>query len=264
MAQNESLDALIEAVRAGANYRGVCREVIANVGARELTKRRSLKEAIKATKNTLHQVGGAFLGPAMTYERWLADLRASDDPRATCRAIMAGHASTRERLPILEAFYAAIFAETGRVASVLDVACGLHPLGIPWMDLAPGATYLASDIYEPMLAFLDGAMATWDVRGSTLPADATHFTPSAPVDLAFVLKALPPLEAIDRDAPLRLLDAIAARHIVVSYPVSSLGGKSKGMAANYEARFRDLVDSRPWAFTRHLFATELVFIIRKD
>src|SRR5258708_6464069 len=104
------LEELVRLVAAGAGYRGLSRELIVSVGARELAKRRNLKEAVKATRSKLHQVTGAYF-PRQEYDRWLALLReaaASGDReqvRAACRTILAQHASTRERLPILDELY---------------------------------------------------------------------------------------------------------------------------------------------------------------
>src|SRR6185369_15725969 len=153
-----------------------------------------LKEAIKATKNKLHQVAGAYLDARLPYDEWLALLtaaaaderRTTNDERPTanddealsnsvlstqssalaqaCRDIMRHHASTRERLPILESFYTTTLASLGPVRSVLDLACGLNPLALPWMPIAPDASYYACDIYADMIAFLNGFFVRAKIR----------------------------------------------------------------------------------------------------
>src|SRR5579863_2888908 len=72
---SEPLSTLIASIQNSAKYRDVCAEVIGNIGVRELAKRRNLKEAIKATRNTLHQVSGAYLDSKEHYTSWLAELR---------------------------------------------------------------------------------------------------------------------------------------------------------------------------------------------
>ena len=54
-----------------------------------------------------------------------------------------------------------------------------------------------------------------------------------------------------------------ADHVLVSYPAQSLGGKGKGMRANYEAQFSELVAGKGWTIRRYDFATELAFLITK-
>jgi 16S rRNA (guanine(1405)-N(7))-methyltransferase len=212
--------------------------------------------------------GGDYGGRA--YERRLAELKeASLAPDAqelkqACRKIMAHHASTRERLPILDEFYGAIFEELPPARSVVDVACGLNPLAITWMSLAPGAEYFAFDIYSDMMAFLSEFMALVGVRGHAETRDVIAQPPTVEADVALVLKAIPCLEQIDRSAGRRLLDSLNARHMIVSFPVASLGGRKKGMTANYEARFWELAVDRNWSVRKLVFKTELVFVVTNN
>ena len=147
------IEALVAEIHDSPKYRNVCPAFIRSLGTQELQKRPSFKEAVKATRNKLHQVGGAYFEHPIRYAQWLTELQQAaqnDDPdtalRQICVRLMAQHASTRERLPILEHFYARTLAEIAPVHSILDIACGLNPLAIPWMPLAAGAAYYAIDI----------------------------------------------------------------------------------------------------------------------
>src|SRR5436190_9967038 len=127
--QPDNIAELIQAVQSSQKYAAISEAMIRSIGMRELTARRNLKEAIKATKNKLHQVAGAYLDARLPYDDWLALLSetrrqrdkerevqgedAVDDSqfsilnsqfRQACLTIMRHHASTRERLPILESF----------------------------------------------------------------------------------------------------------------------------------------------------------------
>jgi 16S rRNA (guanine(1405)-N(7))-methyltransferase len=263
------LDRLVTAVLKSSKHGRICEEFIRRVGAEELPKRRNLKEAIKATKNKLHQVGGAYLDVNMPYARWL-DLLGSaarspdgDDLLDACREVMSHHASTMERLPILDSFYTTVLASLTPVRSVLDVACGLNPLAIPWMPLTPGAAYYAYDIYHDMIEFVGAFMALTNVNGDAHARDVAQFVPPQKVDVALVLKTIPCLEQIDKSAGLQLLESLNADYVVVSFPVHSLGGYDKGMATNYETRLRDLLAGKPWLVQRFEFETELVFLVDK-
>lgn len=263
------LGQLVDAVLASTKYRHVSIDLIRGIGQRELAKRRPLKEAIKATKNTLHQVGAAYQGSRIDYAAGLTALRevaqSADEAewRAACTRIMQQHASTRERLPILDRFHSTVLADIAPIRSVLDLACGLHPLALPWMPLALDAEYHAYDVYGDMVDFLNEFFALARCRGRAEVVDVTQLCPSPKVDLAFLLKSLPCLEQLDPTAPFRLLDAIRADHLLISFPVHSLGGKSKGMAEHYEARFQELVTGKSWRVERFEFATELVFRVDK-
>jgi 16S rRNA (guanine(1405)-N(7))-methyltransferase len=310
---DDRLTSLVESIRASANYRRVSEDLIRRIGARELDRRRSLKEAVAATRAELHQIGGAYLDRGVRYQEWLAllahgaqgspppprvrgggvaqpaagdvseavshpanhpaagwraqrgyVLRAPEGLRPVCAAVMRQHASTRERLPILEEFYTTTLAGIAPVHRLLDVACGFNPLAIPWMPLAPDAEYYACDIYEDLIAFVNEFFSLAGVRGRAEVADVATSLPRTPaVDVALLLKTLPCLEQTDRSASLRLLETIPAAHLLVSFPVRSLGGRQKGMIGHYEAHFRELIAGKSWPVQRFEFATELAFLVRK-
>ena len=267
--QRAQLDSLVASIAESAKYRAVSEDLIRNIGRRELSVRRSLKEAVKATKNKLHQVAGAYLDSRPQYAAWTADLAAAigtgDDEslRKTCRAIMEHHASTRERMRIVETFYATIFADLPPIHSILDLGCGMNPLALPWMWLDRDVAYYACDIYADMMAFLNSYFQLIGVRGHAEVCDLAHAPPSQPVDVALVFKLLPTLEQQDKQAGLRLLHALNAAHILVSFPVRSLGGRDKGMAEQYAQRFEQLIQAEGWQAERMEFHTELVFRVRK-
>ena len=269
MTENERLQELIIAVQSSAKYRQVSAEVIEQIGARELGARRNLKEAIKATKNKLHQVGAAYFVRRARYDRWLVELREAirtgkeAELRVACTAIMHYHASTHERLPILEEFYATTLEEVAPVHSVLDIACGLDPLAIPWMPLAQDATYYAYDMYVDLMAFLSDFMDMIGVSGGARACDVTHLSSVPEADVAYLLKTLPCLEQLDKSAGARLLDRIPAKHLLISFPIRSLGGRRKGMLSHYEAHFYKLIEGKPWKVQQFNFDTELAFLVSK-
>ena len=263
------VEKLVAAVRNSPKYRTVSPDVIRRIARDELPKWRSPRMALKAVKNRLHQVGGAYLRGPMEYALWLGALRELGTPppdgelRKACRLMMRAHASTRERLPILDEFYARTLGPIAPVRSVLDLACGLNPLAIPWMPLAPDAHYYAYDIYEDMTAFVGAFLALIGVAGEAEARDLTQVTPPQPVDVALILKTIPCLEQIDKSLGLRLLEEVNARHVLVSFPVRSLGGQAKGMVRHYTRHLETLLAEKNWPVQRFEFATELAFLVSK-
>ncbi|MFQ5436838.1 MAG: 16S rRNA methyltransferase [Anaerolineae bacterium] len=262
------VDQPVERILKSAKYRNISEDLIRHLVRRELSSGRTSKQAIKAIKNKLHQIAGAYFAGKVRYERWLAALTAAHAQseeafRATCLKIMGRHASTRERLDILETFYATTLADLRPIHSILDVACGFNPLAIPWMSLADDATYYAGDIYQDMMAFLNAFFDLAGLRGQAKVGDVITDIPRQQVEVALVLKLLPLLEQVDRSAGINLLRALKADHILVSFPAQSLGGRNKGMAENYEARFRKLIQGEAWTVKRYEFSTELAFLVRK-
>lgn len=268
--QNDQLEKLVETVRASSRYKEVSADLIRDIGLRELAKRTSLKEAVKAAKSKLHQVGGAYFAERKEYATWLNDLShlarlgKRDDLLAYLQMIMGYHASTKERLPILEQFYTTILADLPPIHSVLDIACGFNPLALPWMPLAEPVEYYAYDIFGDMVSFLNQFLTLMRVQGQAQVCDVIQACPTRKVDLAFVLKTISCLEQVDRLAGSRLLHTLNADYIVVSFPVHSLSGKTRGMKAHYAARFHALVEGSPWSIKPFEFATELAFLITKQ
>jgi len=264
------LEDLVTEIHTSAKYRHVAPDFIRSIGAQELDKRRDYKDAVKSTKNKLHQVGGAYLDHTPLYDSWLSDMRTAYESgglrelRPFCERLMSLHASTRERLPILEEFYETVFDALPPIHSVLDLACGFNPLAIPWMKLTPGAAYYAVDIYGDMMRFLQDFITLCGNAGHTQTrsvanrADIEH-----KVDLAFVLKAIPCLEQVDKLAGARLLETLNADYVLISFPIHSLGGRSKGMPATYENHFKGLLAGKPWTYQRFEFATELAFLVTR-
>ncbi len=266
----QQIDRLVEAVLASSKYKSISSDFIRYIGTQELARRHNLKEAIKSTKNKLHQVGGAYQDTTPRYALWLAELKQVSQSGNrehfldTCKWIMGHHSSTRERLPILEQFYSTILADLPPISSVIDIACGLHPLAIPWMPLSEHAQYYVYDVYKDMIGFLNDCMALMPVQGYAKTCDVIHYCPTHKVEVAFILKAIPCLEQIDKSAGMQLLESINADHLVVSFPAHSLGGKHKGMVTNYETRFYELAANNTWSIQRFEFPGELVFLISKS
>jgi 16S rRNA (guanine(1405)-N(7))-methyltransferase len=230
-----------------------------------------VKDAVKRTKRRLHEAFGAFLPSPPPYERLEAALdeavAAGDDTavRAALEKAMQFHASTRERLPLLDRFYPEVFALTGPPASVLDVACGLNPLAVPWMGLAPDAVYRASDVDSALVGFVGHCLGALNVEHAVAVEDALAVAPEAhePVDVALLLKTVPCLESQEKGAGYALVDALPARALVVSFPRRSLGGREKGMTQNYAQAFEQHALDLGWSHEAIRFPNELVYVVQR-
>ena len=145
--------------------------------------------------------------------------------------------------------------------AILLVACyelGHQPLAVAWP-----AAFLERRGYRP--AVLDVSVEPFDpetVRRACLVAVSVPMHTALRVGVAFAARA----RAVNPTCHLAfygLYATLNADHLLVSFPVHSLGGKKKGMAVNYEAGFRQLIAGRPWAVQRFEFSTELVFRVSR-
>jgi 16S rRNA (guanine(1405)-N(7))-methyltransferase len=264
----EPLEACVAAVASSKKYRAICADTIRRIAERELANHGNVRAAIKATKRRLHQVYGAFeqdLDHDVVYQRLAAAhaTGSSDEIRSACQQVLGLHSSTRERLPVLDRFYDAIFEVTGRPGAFLDLGCGLNPLALPWMGLEPGARYIALDIDADRVRFLNRYLALAGLEPLARCQDILVHPPGDAADLAFLLKMSPSLERQGSGATLGLLEQLGTPFVVVSFAVKSLGGREKGMVNHYERQFLESLEDRDWPVERLVFETELVFVVSK-
>ena len=266
---NPQVEAVVEAILKKAKYRAILPGLVEALAAEELAKGRKLKDAVKEVSSRLHKAGAAYFNAAPDYAVWKAELAGlppdlnSPQVKAFCLKAMMSHSSTRERLPILEDFFEITLASIAPVESVLDLACGLNPLAIPWMPLAENARYQGCDIFSDMADFLDQFTGRFGIKGSFESCDLTQLLFPQRAQVAFLLKTLPCLEQLDKGISPKLLDAVPADHLLISYPIRSLGGRAKGMGRTYETQFEKLIANRNWQAERFEFRTELAFLVSK-
>ncbi len=87
--------------------------------------------------------------------------------------------------------------------------------------------------------------------------------PQTSAELTLLLKTIPCLEQVEKNAGARILSQICSPFAVISFPIFSLSGKQKGMKEHYGGRFLQLVDSAEWDIERMLFENELVFLLKR-
>lgn len=269
MSDEAQLQALVNAVQTHRKYAQIEPCLIRRLATSALTKGLSGKAAVKDVRGKLHQVGTAYLKSTPDPESALQTLEDlswelhSNEIMQFCRQQMQTHASTAERLPILPQFFQTCLEPILPVTSILDLACGLNPLALSWMPLQAPYTYTACDIFQDLLAVVDGFFNHCKVDGSTFSCDLAGSAPHNKAQVAFLLKTLPCLEQIDKDLALPLLKSVQSSHILVSFPVRSLGGRKKGMLEFYRDHFLELTDSAGWQIQEFNFATELAFLVTK-
>ena len=93
--------------------------------------------------------------------------------------------------------------------------------------------------------------------------DLSYSIPSQPVQLALLMKTLPLMEQIEKGLSQKILDNLNAEHILVTYPLRSLGGRKKGMEETYRFQFDQLVAGRDWKIQEFSFQNEVAFLVTK-
>lgn len=258
----------VNTIKKSPKYCNTCEDTIRDVVEKALPKYRRTKDAIKAARRKLHRIKAAYLGQ-IAFEENLDTLAKFyshgniDGVKSICLKLMSGHASTMERIPSLDHFYKEIFAVTGVPKKILDVACGVHPLSIPWMGLPDNAVYWAYEIDSGLVNGLNRYFEAIGFEPLTRMQDVICKLPEETGDLAFVMKMVPCLERREKGISIQLLKMLKVRYIVVSFPVKSLSGRSKQMPTFYSQMFNDMVDGCGWEVSKLPIEGELVFVVDK-
>jgi 16S rRNA (guanine(1405)-N(7))-methyltransferase len=266
---NKQPEELMAQVMSNPKYKNITPELVLRLSQEALAAGLAGKHAVKFVRNKLHQVGGAYFRKKIDYTsaaQALINLPEDVFSAATrdyCLEMMRMHASTAERLPILETFFQTCLASIAPVTSINDLACGLNPLAIPWMPLADQVHYHACDIYSDMLGLINAFFAHFNLSGRATPCDLVAGAPAEKTQVAFLLKSIPCLEQMDKSIVTRLLADIQSEHILVSFPVHSLRGQKKGMESFYRDRFITLIGEKTWGVQEFHFQTELAFLVSK-
>lgn len=266
---DETITELVRNVRKNARYADIDETLVTRLVQDIQSKGFSNKEIVKRTRAKLHQIGGAYQEHAIPYQQLQNEMLALPpdlhDSRVLdfCTKAIDFHRSTQERTAQLSVIYELIFADLPSIHAILDLACGLNPLTLPWMPVAKDIQYHACDIYGEMTTFLNAFFAHFEVDGHAFLCDLTVDVPSAKVDLVFLFKTLPCLEQVDKSISLRLLQSISADYLLVSFPVRSLGGRPKGMPQHYEQHFHTLLTQTDWQSQPYKFNDEIFYLLYK-
>lgn len=263
------VDGLVAEITAAKKYRDMdlVQTTVRDLFDKELALNHPPKEAIKAVKKKLHNIVAPYLGDpdypvaALALEQACA----THDPqtiRDACSAILKTHASTHERLPIMDRFYSSLFAVTGKPATILDLACGLHPFSFPWMDLPASTAYYAYDIHRPRVRLINNFFELMNMRPLSSARDILIDPPAQSADVAFFFKEAHRFEQRQRGCNRAFWQALNVRWLLVSLPTSSLSGKHD-LVDRQRRLVGEALEGLPWPVTEVLVATELVFCIHK-
>ena len=116
-------------------YKGIDPVLVQKLVAIELQKSKKQKDVEKEVKSHLHQIYGSFSKATnfnKIFERLKSAHESEDQQRVRGELIFAmqAHASSGERIPILDDLYQKILNVSDRI---VDVACGLNPLSIVYL-----------------------------------------------------------------------------------------------------------------------------------
>lgn len=243
-------------ILSSAKYGGLDAALVRRVAGEAAQRFGNRAQALKYARRKLHQAFGAFLvgSPVQAVTGVVAAVSSGQaEVREAALSGMRSHASAAQRAGWLAPFYQQVAAWCGEPSSVADLACGLNPLAIPWMRLAPRASYWACEIDGNLVAALAELAPIMPARLTATTLDLIAAPPRLRADVALILKTVPTLEQQSKGASSRLLAALDCRHVILSLPRRSITGRLQ-YANDAPALVRKVV-----AGTRYEWSDEATF-----
>jgi len=272
MSQGEiNVQKILEKILDSKKYRGLRLNAatVTDLIHQQMPKYGSQKDLLKAVRRKLHNIVAPYLGEPdyRLLSEQLTDLPDSspDSPavRTFCRRVLSEHASTSERLPYLEAFYARLFEKTGQPNSILDLACGLHPLGFPWMGLPVSVSYHAYDIVQPRIDFLNLFFQQIGLAGFTENRDILVDPPKIHADLGLFFKEAHRFEKRQPGCNRHYWKSLDVDILAVSLPTQNLSGTHSLLDQHRSLVLTNLPDNY-CIYDELLFQDEVIFLIEKQ
>jgi|WetSurMetagenome_2_1015567.scaffolds.fasta_scaffold10234_5 16S rRNA (guanine(1405)-N(7))-methyltransferase len=259
----------VEAVLSSRKYRelDIPPETAMDLYTAALHSGQTPKEAKKTLQQKLHNIIAPYLGDPdfVTAQAEMETAFSSADPDlipAFCLKMLNSHASTRERVEILPDFYPRIFEVTGIPKSIHDLASGLNPFSLPWMNLEKTARYSAFDLNKPRVDLVRKFLVLSGRDPLGFHRDILLDPPEEVADVAFLFKEAHRMEQRQRGSTRKLIQSIKVTWFLLSLPPSSLQGKFD-LTERQEKLVQSITSGTTWQVEKIAFLNELVFCIRK-
>lgn len=266
----KTIQELVTEMLKSKKYRlsGLNPATVADLVRQEAPKHPSTKTALKAVKRKLHNIVAPYLGEpdyADLSERLALIQETSLDSqplRSYCQAVLAQHASTAERIPMMADFYGQLFEVTGKPNTILDLACGLHPLAFPWMGLPITVRYHAYDILQPRVDFINLFFSKIGLAPLAENRDILLSPPTMHADLALFFKEAHRFEKRQPGCNRAFWESLNVDTLAVSLPTQNLSGTHSLIEVHRNLVQANLPENRR---VRELsFGNEMIFIIDCD
>jgi 16S rRNA (guanine(1405)-N(7))-methyltransferase len=254
---------IVAEVLTSRKYKNICKDTVLEIAKKEQLKHKNEKLVVKAIKNKLHQVYGAFLSERdyTKLHKNLKRLESGEDLKEICLEILSLHISTKERISFYQELYNEIFGTTEVPESIIDIACGFNPFSIPWINKI--VNYLAYDIDSAIVDTINRFFQIIRYPGLAITQDVICNPVKDNADVAFVFKFLPIIEQVKRGHTQEFLKNLNVNFIVISFPLKSISMKEKGMLYHYKERFKPIL-AEHFIFVKEIvMRNEMFYILRK-
>jgi 16S rRNA (guanine(1405)-N(7))-methyltransferase len=261
---------IIEHTRNSHKYRelDLPSEMLQDMLTAEVALGGSKAEVTQRFRKKLHNVIAPYLENivyAQETERMKTFFQANPTPdqvKAWAIGMMQKHASTRERIPNIESFCQVLRDHISSPDRILDLACALDPLLLPWLSFPNETEFLAYDIHQPRVDFLNTFFALAYPSALATHQDILVTPPAQPADCAFFFKEAHRFEKRVSGCNRAFFQAVQVKLIVVSLPTEDL--RVHHSLISYHTQLIDeAVADLPWKVEQTQVGNELIFFIDK-
>ena len=190
-----------------------------------LQKSSKTKSIIKSIRSDLHKTYGVFQRKLNQRYELLEQLKKKYSLE-TLNKILNTHSSSAERLKIYPHLYQLIFKFTGKPKKILDLACGLNPLSIPYMNLK-NIDYTATELSKEDCKLLKDFFKIRKIKGKAIQQDLTKVkTIKGKYDICFLFKVFDSIETKGHKLAEHLIKIIPSKYIIASFPTKTISYKA--------------------------------------
>ena len=226
---------------------------------------KNIAELEKRVREKIHNIVALYLGD-IDYKTAINEFRKAKNNSQTLKEfsirVLMSHASTKERGQELTEFYQALFHIIGHVKSIADLACGLHPLGLPFMGLPLSTAYYAYDLNKARVDFLNAFITEQGYAGGCFHNDILTNPPPDAFDVVLFFKEAHRFEKRQPGVLPHFIDSIRAPKIVISLPLQSFGTHCE-IYKKYEKIFCEHITKRSWCMDKIFLGNEVFFVVKK-
>lgn len=266
-----SFDAMIEKTQTSAKYHALDLplELLEDILNQEASLAQNTADLEHRFREKLHNIIAPYLEeinyPLETEKlKRFADTKPDRETwKSYCSALMARHASTRERLPYLEPFAAFLNPYIQQSKIVLDLACALDPLILPWLERDSQPELICYEIQSPRIDFLNQFFKAYYPAGKAIRQDVLSDPPKENADLAIFLKEAHRFEKRRPGCNRAFFQALPANTLIVSLPAQDLAGLHS-LEAYHSRLIEEAIAGLRWDCSKTCIGNELVFVIKKD
>lgn len=248
-------------------YSGLNPDTIEDLIRQEAPHHTSPKQILKAVRRKLHNIVAPYLGEpdyaALTQDLHQIEALSLSSPQliSFCHHVLSQHASTAERIPVMSEFYSQLFSATGQPQSILDLACGLHPLVFPWMGLHTSVRYHAYDILQPRVDFINQFFIKLGMSPLAENRDILVNPPTHHADLGIFFKEAHRFEKRQPGCNRAFWESLKVDKLAVSLPTRNLSSTHSLINAQRSLVLANLPKNRQ---VREIpVGNELIFLIER-